>query len=191
MDYSLARTHYKCFFIALAFIVACVSREYCSDCKCAYLTGFVVCLSNSVWSAHQLVAKMVFNGFYLPFMVWGQFWAPQFRLVSLQYPHFSNLQMCFSFWKVTLTMVVYGSVRVKATLRFISGGSEYTKMGLSGPFFVFLVSTIIPWRISWAICARRVLCENSTALRSCLKLSELLFFNEVKILSSKESIFNL
>ena len=34
-------------------------------------------------------------------------------------------------------MIVYGSVRVKATFCFISGGSEYVKMGLPGPFLVF------------------------------------------------------
>jgi hypothetical protein len=41
-------------------------------------------------------------------------------------------------------MVVYESVRVKATFCFIAGGSEYLKMGLPRPFLVFLASTIIP-----------------------------------------------
>ena len=34
-------------------------------------------------------------------------------------------------------MVVYGSVRVKANFCFISGGSEYVKMGLPGAIFHF------------------------------------------------------
>ena len=141
--------------------------------------------------ARQLIAKMVLNGIYLPFMIWGQFWAPQFRLVALQYPPFSNLQRCFSFWKVKLTMVVYGSVRVNATFCFIAGGSEYFKMGLPGPFLVFSAWTTIPWGFNLAMCRRKVLCENPTSERSCLNSNDSPFFKAAKICLSKESIIDL
>ena len=77
-------------------------------------------------------------------MIWGQFWASHLLLVFLQCPPFSNLHRCFSFWKVRLTIVVYGSVRVKATRCFTSGGKEYMKTGLPGPFLGVLASTIMP-----------------------------------------------
>ena len=77
-------------------------------------------------------------------MIWGQFWASHLLLVFLQYPPFSNLHRCFGFWKVGLTMVVYGSVRVKATRFWISGGKEYMRPGLPGPSLWFLVSRMKP-----------------------------------------------
>ena len=77
-------------------------------------------------------------------MIWGQFWASHLLLMFLQYPPFSNLHRCRSFWKVRLTMVVYGSVRVKATRCLTSGGKEYVKPGLPEPSLCFLVSRMKP-----------------------------------------------
>jgi hypothetical protein len=73
-------------------------------------------------------------------MVCGQFCASHVLLIALQYPPFSNLHRCFSFWKVRLTMTVYESVRVRATLCLMSGRKEYAKPGLPGltlGFFAF------------------------------------------------------
>ena len=90
------------------------------------------------------VPKMVKNGFYWPFVIWGQFWASHFLLIFLQYPPFSNLHKCFSFWKVRLTMVVCGSVSAKATLRLVSGGEEYVKLGLPELLLRVLALRIMP-----------------------------------------------
>jgi len=67
---------------------------------------------------------LVFNGFYSPFGISGHFWASQNPLIFLQYPPFSNLHMCLNPWNVRSTIVVWGSVMVKATLCLISGGKE-------------------------------------------------------------------
>jgi hypothetical protein len=45
------------------------------------------------------VPKMVRNGFYSAFRIWGQSWAS--NLVLLQYSPFSNLHRCFRFWKAS------------------------------------------------------------------------------------------
>lgn len=95
-------------------------------------------------SARMRVPKMVKNGIYSPFMIWGQIWASHFVLIFLQYPPFSNLQICRSFWKVKLTMVVCGSVSAKATLCLVSGGEEYVKLGLPGLLLSVLAFRIMP-----------------------------------------------
>jgi hypothetical protein len=77
-------------------------------------------------------------------VIWGQFRTSHFVLIFLQYPPFSNLHRCRSFWKVRLTMVVCGSVSAKATLCLVSGGEEYVKLGLPGPFLSVLAFRIMP-----------------------------------------------
>ena len=73
-------------------------------------------------------------------MIWGQFWASRLLLRFLQGPPFSNLHRCRGFWRVGLTMLVYGFVSVKATRFWISGGKEYMRPGLPGLSSWFLVS---------------------------------------------------
>jgi hypothetical protein len=94
--------------------------------------------------ARMPVPKMVKNGIYSPFMILGQLWASHFVLIFMQYPPFSNLQMCRSFWKVRLAMVVCGSVSAKATLRLVSGGEEYAKLGLPELLLSVLALRIMP-----------------------------------------------
>jgi len=47
--------------------------------------------------ARMRVPKMVKNGFYSYFGVWGEFWAA--NLILLQYSPFLNLHGCSNFWK--------------------------------------------------------------------------------------------
>ena len=102
-------------------------------------------------------------------MIWEQFWASHLLLIVLQYPPFSNLQRCFSFWKVRLTITVYGSVRVKETRCLMSGGKEYVKPGLPGLSLRFSAFRMKPWRSKPTRRSFKVLWEKPASLKSCWK----------------------